>query len=47
MANPQAETLSYSDTDTKAISKDPSVESVKLEAADNSEYDAAFERKTM
>ncbi|KAF8070733.1 major facilitator superfamily domain-containing protein [Lyophyllum atratum] len=47
MAYPQAETLSYSDTDTKAVSKDPSVESVKLEAADSSKHDAAFERKTM
>ncbi|KAG5651624.1 hypothetical protein H0H81_008001 [Sphagnurus paluster] len=47
MANPHAETRSYSDSDTKAVSKDPSIESVKLEAADNLEYDAAFERKTM
>ncbi|KAF5380507.1 hypothetical protein D9615_004684 [Tricholomella constricta] len=47
MAMPQVETSSYSDSDTKAISQDFSVDSVKLEAADNSEHDAAFERKTM
>ncbi|KAG6857182.1 hypothetical protein H0H87_008247 [Tephrocybe sp. NHM501043] len=48
MANPHSEILSCSDSESKAAYKDPSVESVKLEAGYNSdEVDAAFERRTI
>ncbi|RDB25088.1 hypothetical protein Hypma_007608 [Hypsizygus marmoreus] len=45
MAEP--ETLSYSDSDAKGVSKESSFDSVKLEASDDTTSDPVFERRTM